>query len=260
MPSPSIGIPRKLSHIWIGPRPAPTAWMQTWQNFHPNWEYTLYDNKFLSSKKFKTQRQIDEYLKRGQYAGVADLMRLEILFEHGGLMPGADSVCLKSMEHLFEKKCAYAIYENEIIRGKLVSPIQAAEPGNSFIGKLIDVLSNTAPENLEEPWISTGNFFMTTMIDKFSPEIEIFPSRFMIPIHYTGICCEGSEPIYAIQKFGSTPGGHSRDGYDKASFLFRLLNLLNKRKMKRYNKERVLSARNKRIDEFKRNTGIQSNF
>jgi len=201
-----MSIPKKLSHIWIGNLPAPRKWMESWKKHHPEWSYTLYDNKFLSSHNFKTKNQINEYIKRGQYAGAADLMRLEILYEHGGFMPGADSICLMNTDVLFTKECAYTVYENELVRGELVSPIQACQPGNKFILEMIHELSNTPPELLDEPWISTGNLFTTQAIKKASPEIVIFPSHYLIPVHFTGVSYAGEGPVFAKQMFGTTQG------------------------------------------------------
>lgn len=243
-------IPRKLSHIWIGPRKPPIEWMNTWRKSHPNWEYTIYDNEFLFNRKFRTQIQIDEYLKRRQYAGVADLMRLEILYEHGGFMPEADSICLKNMEDLFTQPHAYTIYENETVRGDLVSPIQACEPGNSFIQKLIEILAKTAPLDLEDPWISTGNLFVTQMIKSEDPEITIFPSHYMIPIHYTGICYSGDGPVYAVQKFGSTPIGYQRDGYKNPPILFRFVDFFAKNKARKYNNKIISKIQKQKISKI----------
>lgn len=39
-------IPKKLSHIWIGPLQPPLDWMRTWRDKYQDWEYTLYDNAF----------------------------------------------------------------------------------------------------------------------------------------------------------------------------------------------------------------------
>lgn len=178
--------------------------MRSWRDLHPDWEYTLYDNKFLKDYDFRTRRQIDEYLKRGQPAGAADLMRLEILYECGGLLPGADSICLRNTDELFPLPRAYTVYENEFARGKLVSPIQASAPHNDFILKLIETLAATDPETLDDPWISTGNLFTALMIEQYAPDIIIFPSHYLIPIHFTGVSYKGDGPIYARQMFGST--------------------------------------------------------
>lgn len=234
----TLGIPRKLGHIWIGNQPPPFQWMQSWRDLHPDWEYTLYDNTFLKDQKFRTRSQIDEYLKRGQYAGAADLMRLEILYNTGGLLPGADSICLRKTDELFKLPCLYTVYENEFVRGKLVSPIQAAEPRNGFVKKLIDELSNTDPKLLDDPWISTGNLFTALMIENHKPEIVIFPSHYLIPIHFTGLVYQGNGPIYARQMFGTT-----RNAYSTNNIATRTWRYLSSARQRAYRVRRLTAAR-----------------
>lgn len=124
----TLGIPKKLGHIWIGPHEAPYEWFQTWIDKHPEWDYQLYDNEFLKTHTFRTQHLIDFYWSLDLYAGVSDLMRLEILYEYGGFIPEADTICYHNTDELFVNKCPYTVYENEFLRGKLVSPILAAPP------------------------------------------------------------------------------------------------------------------------------------
>lgn len=177
--------------------------MQTWRDHHPDWEYTLYGNDFFDSQQFRTQRQMDEYVKRGQYEGVADLMRYEILLSQGGFIAEADSVCLHNTSELFVDGDVFTIYENEFLRGQLVSPILASKPGNRFVEKLIEHLEAVPPEMLEAPWKSTGNRFVAEMIEKHAPEITIFPSYKMIPVHFDGRVYKGNEKVYAKQLFGT---------------------------------------------------------
>ncbi|MEJ5150560.1 glycosyltransferase family 32 protein [Comamonas sp. MYb396] len=242
-----IGIPKNLGHIWIGPRPAPLEWMNTWRDHHPDWSYTLYDNDFLSNFHFQTQKQIEEYLKRGQYAGVADLMRLEILYENGGLLAPADSICLRNTQNLFPQKRAYTVYENEFVRGELVSPIQACEPGNEFVKTLIEQLKSTDPNDLDEPWISTGNLFMAQMIKKLNPEITIFPSQILIPIHFTGVLYEGSDKPYAIQLFSTT-----QNTYKKNNVISRAISYISRVRMKKYNRKKLAIVKSKKLEEGKK--------
>ena len=201
---PEVSIPKKLGHIWIGPYDPPLDWMKTWIDKHPYWEYTLYDNNYLENTKFKTQRQIEEYLNRGEYSGVADLMRYEILYEKGGFIANTDSICYHCTDELFDKPCAYTVYENEFLKGQLVSPIMACEPGNEFVGNIIETLSKVEPSDLDRPWKSTGNLFMARMIRDQKPEIIIFPSHYFIPVHFEGEFYTGEEKVYAKELFGST--------------------------------------------------------
>jgi mannosyltransferase OCH1-like enzyme len=209
-------IPRTLAHIWIGPLQPPAAEMRTWRDLNPDWSYRLYDNDFLRGRRWRNQPLIDEYLKRAEYAGVADLMRYEILDECGGLIAEADSICERPVAPLFESGALFTVYENEFVRGELVSPILAATPGHPFVRALVDELGRLRPEMLREPWRSTGNYFVARMIRALKPEITIFPSYTFIPEHYTGEVYDGPGPIYARQLFGST-----RKAYPAVGFLGR---------------------------------------
>lgn len=205
----TVMIPKELGHIWVGPRPAPLHWMASFCETHPDWNYTLYDNQYLSSRRFRTQKQIDEYMRRGEYAGVADLMRNEILFEKGGFLPGADAISRKNTDELWVRSCAYTVYENEIVRPGLVSPILAAAPRDVFLESLITELKAVPFYRLGKAWRTTGNRFVAEMIERLSPEIVIFPSYYFIPEHFTGQKYDGSGPVYADQKFGETTGGYA---------------------------------------------------
>ncbi|WP_345097715.1 glycosyltransferase family 32 protein [Chelativorans composti] len=198
-------IPKRLGHIWIGPKRPPQEWMQTWIDRHPDWHYTLYGNEYLASHNFQTKPQMEEYLRRGWYAGVADLLRYEILYREGGFLAEADSLCLHPIDELLgDGKELYTVYENEFVRGKLVSPIVAAAPGHPFLKELIERLSRIPPADLDRPWKQTGNLFVAQLIEELKPDITIWPSYTLIPEHYTGLRYEGPGKIYARQMFGET--------------------------------------------------------
>lgn len=209
-----MNIPRKLWHIWIGPKPAPLKWMDTWVQKHPDWEYQIIDNDYISKRRFHNQHLIDQYLtmpKQHGYAGAADLIRYEILFEHGGLMPEADSICLENTEELWIEppEFCYTVYENEKIRPGFVSPIQAASPGNLFLEFIINDLHKLSPDILysKEVYQVTGNRYLRDIILSTKFPIKIFPSYYFIPQHFSSRAPEryqGPEKIYADQMWGST--------------------------------------------------------
>ncbi|MCX8510086.1 MAG: glycosyltransferase, partial [Rhodobacteraceae bacterium] len=127
-------IPHKIGHIWIGPHTAPTEWMESWRVAHPGWTYQLFDNDYLLGRQFRNQRLINEYFRRKKYAGVSDLMRYEILYEQGGFLPEADSICLHPVDTLFTEARAYSVYEFPQGRTGMFSPFLACEPENPVVG------------------------------------------------------------------------------------------------------------------------------
>lgn len=217
-----MNIPKRLGHIWIGPKEAPKEWMKTWQEKHPHWDYTLYDNDYLKRTNFRNQHLIDAYMKTGEYAGVADLMRYEILYKYGGQIAAADSECLRCTDELWKGE-VFTVYENEFVRGKLVSPIIACQPGNAFVGQLIETLHKLKPEDLDIPWVSVGNLFVARMIAIHKPNIVVFPSHYFIPWHYEGIHYTGKGDVFAKQHFGST-----RRIYGKLPFWYEIRRVLHR--------------------------------
>ena len=210
-----MNIPFNMIHIWIGPLPIPTIWTETWKQKHPLWTYRVFDNTELSNTKFVNQHLIDEYYKRGKYAGVADLIRYELLYNEGGFLPPGDAVCFENTEELFieDKDVCYSVYENEIIRPGYISPIYAANPGNEFLKIIIETLHKLRPEDLSNKvFMSTGNAFLKDMIELHNPKIKIFPSHYFIPLHFKNKNKRyiGPDKVYADQMWGSTRHTYSK--------------------------------------------------
>jgi mannosyltransferase OCH1-like enzyme len=209
-----MNIPKKLWHIWIGPKSAPLKWMNTWPKKHPDWEYQIIDNEYISKRKFYNQHLIEKYLtmpEKNGYAGAADLIRYEILYENGGLMPGSDSICLENTEELWVESTdfCYTVYENEKLRPGFVSPIQASNSKDKFLEFIIEDLHKLTPDRLEEKEVYqiTGNRYLKDIISRTNFYIKIFPSHYFIPKHFSSQHTErynGPDKIYADQLWGST--------------------------------------------------------
>lgn len=204
----TIAIPKRLGHIWIGHRPAPLEWMQTWRNHHLDWEYVLYDNEYLFSRRWKNQPLINEYFRRGEYAGVSDLMRYEILEEEGGFLPEADSACLRPTDELWTEPALYTVYENEEKKAGLVSPFLASVKGHPYL-TLINrrIRKRNQPDELGAAWWAVGNKFLKRAMATQQPEnLIIFPSHYFIPQHKGSPRYDGDGPVYCDQFWGSTLG------------------------------------------------------
>ena len=207
-------IPKRLAHIWIGPQPAPLDWMQTWQEAHPDWAYSVLDNTYLLSRRFRCQDLIVAYAERGMWAGVADLMRYQWLFENGGFIPPADSVCLHPVDDLFVENKAYACYEFPEGQTGMITPFLASPAGNPLVGEVLDRLSTRGTANLGRPWHAVGNGFLRRLLKgrDTSADLVILDSHLFIPEHYKGWKYEGNDIVYARQFWGTTTRSypHSR--------------------------------------------------
>lgn len=205
-------IPKILHVIWIGDESKrPDEWLKTWQEKHPAWTYKIWGNKEFASHKWHNKSLIDVYLSEGRYPGVADCMRYQILYEEGGFVHPADSVCLESIDDLFmdRRYDAYGVYESETVRPGLISPLYAASKGNPFAKALMTNLPKTQPKGLsgisKAPWQVTGNLYMKKMHQRLNyPKLKIWPSHYFTPVHHTGHTYKGNDKVYAVQQWGST--------------------------------------------------------
>jgi hypothetical protein len=50
-----MNIEKKLTQIWIGPKPAPMAWLNTWKEKHPDWEYSIFTDEMLKARNANGQ-------------------------------------------------------------------------------------------------------------------------------------------------------------------------------------------------------------
>jgi inositol phosphorylceramide mannosyltransferase catalytic subunit len=73
-------------------------------------------------------RQLKIFRDGGYWDGVADLMRYEILFEHGGVYVDADSTSVRPLDHWLLTPPLFAVWESEQHRPGLIA--------NGFIGSV----------------------------------------------------------------------------------------------------------------------------
>ena len=208
-----LQLPKRMTHIWVGPKRQPIEWMRTWQALHPDWEYNVITDSDFWGREWVLKDQMLEYYRRGFFNGVADLIRYETLYADGGFLPPADAICLHSVDELLcsPPEYCYTVYESEEHKPHYVSPILACAPDNEFVRELILALKKKEPKKLTDAvWAETGNAFVAKMILRLEPDITIWPSHYFIPQHYSSDRrYSGPDKVYADQLWGTTKGIYS---------------------------------------------------
>lgn len=199
-------IPKIFHFIWVGDEARrPDNCIRTWQEAHPDWEFRLWGNAQLGGRDWINARHIAEMSGR-EYNGVADMMRWEILHEHGGIVFDADSICARPLDEALLDCEAFACWENEIARpGLIAAGYFGCTAGNSFVKQIIDDISASPSVIGDMAWKTVGPQRLTDCYRKFGyTRLRIYPSHYFIPRHFTGVTYEGSDPVYAHQLWGST--------------------------------------------------------
>ena len=203
-----MGIPKIIHQIWIGSKPKPTKFMDTWKNKHKDFEYISWTEEEIEKRKiiFKCQHKIHEV---EEFAGKTDIMRLEILYKYGGIYLDADSICVEKIDdELLNTKCFAAWEQEEVRPGLIANGSMGFPPKHPLVKACIDWIMHNEVSTKKtqfKAWINVGPGLLTRMYntDKFK-DLHIFPSYTFTPIHHTGLEYKGHGKVYAYQEWGST--------------------------------------------------------
>jgi hypothetical protein len=160
-------IPKILHVIWVGDETRrPDSAVQTWRDQHPDWRFMLWGNAELDTRAWRSKRQIDIYRGAGRWEGVADLMRYEILYEHGGVYVDADSVCVRPLDDWLPTLRMFAVWESEQHRpGWIANGFIGVTPRHPVLSSLVQVTAGMdVPMRRRTPWRSVGPFLFKKLL------------------------------------------------------------------------------------------------
>lgn len=120
LPSEKERVPKIVHFIWIGPRPFPRESVEnirTWMAKHPDWTFKFWTDRkrplpVPGMQMMQVQDLKMEKLRRcleesDNYGEKSDLLRLEILYQEGGIYVDHDVKCFKAFDPL---NAAYDFY------------------------------------------------------------------------------------------------------------------------------------------------------
>jgi mannosyltransferase OCH1-like enzyme len=169
-----IVVPRILHQIWLGPDPLPTEFAQyrkTWQSHHPEWEMQLW-----------TEANLPEGLRRKEVyetlrvpAVRADILRLEVLYRHGGVYVDTDFECRRSLEPLIDGLDFFSGY---LKPGRVNNAFIGSTPGHPLLDVALDTLTPVKFHGYDKN--AAGPLFLNELV-KGHPEITIFAPPLFYP-------------------------------------------------------------------------------
>ena len=201
-------IPKIIHQLWIGPKVAPTKFMDSWRDKHPEFEYIRWSEAEIKSRRlfFSCQNRIDDM---EEINGKADIMRWEILYHYGGIFLDADSICIEPLNELVTGCKAFAIWENEQCRPGLVAPgAMGFPPKHPLVRACIEWIQQNdvnVRRTGKRAWQTVGPGLITLMYHTgLYKDMTILPSYHFIPQHFTGLEYRGHAKIFSHQEWGST--------------------------------------------------------
>lgn len=188
----SGGIPKVIHQIWIGGQipELQQEYMETFMHM-PGWRYKLWGNADLTELNFpRTWKYIVSIIAKPKtiWAQIADLMRLELLYIHGGVYVDCTAESVKPFGDLLDK--GSLIMSNEQPCGLdcvgqrglrfISNSFIAAAPRHHVLKRLLRKLKHI---DFDEPAnLSTGPYFVRTGIVD-SSDVRMLPTKLIYPVH-----------------------------------------------------------------------------
>lgn len=150
--------------MWIGPRPVPLRWTETWPRLNPGFTYRLWDNEGIDSFGLRNKDAYRRFVAEGLFDGAADVARAEILLRHGGVYADADSIALRPLRDApFLTAGFFAQYEPNDEHPYLVTnAFMGAVPDHPVLARYVDVLAGI--DALRPMWRVSGPGALTDVL------------------------------------------------------------------------------------------------
>jgi inositol phosphorylceramide mannosyltransferase catalytic subunit len=190
-------IPRRFHRYWTGtPMPAHLeAYGRTWEDHHPGWESRLWTDVDLPP--LHNQRLFDQAVELvpadavGQFR--ADIVRYELLIEHGGIWVDCDLECRRPFDEVIRGVDCFAGWERQ--SQWVGNTILGSVPGHPFMRALVDGLeANVRRRAGSRPAKLSGPQYVTRVYRRHAKSVTVFPQHRLYPYAYDELDRQG-EPF-----------------------------------------------------------------
>jgi mannosyltransferase OCH1-like enzyme len=128
-----VMVPRTIHHIWVGPDPLPEdqrPYIESWRRHHPEWEHRLWTEDDLPQDPIRPE--VLERLRAPVER--ADILRLEILYRHGGLYVDTDLECLRPIDDVLGDDAFVGVC---LKPGRITNTAIASVPGHPLLERAL---------------------------------------------------------------------------------------------------------------------------
>lgn len=98
-------IPKKIHYCWFGQGKLSSKarkCIQSWKKYCPDYEIIRWDE---SNYDIHKNRYVEQAYKEEKWAFLTDYVRLDVIYEHGGIYLDSDVELIKSLDALLKDKC-----------------------------------------------------------------------------------------------------------------------------------------------------------
>ena len=202
-------IPKIIHYVWIGgEKPAKI------EEYINNWKSTMADYEFkewnLANWDISQYPFAEEALADKKYAYISDIIRLDVIYEYGGIYLDTDVEILKPFDDFLSHRAFFGyMYDNS-----LSSAIFGAEKGVSIFSNMLNLYQRVPYSELKKGnFPDANNAVFNSYFSKYYPKltfdntfIEIDDSIVVYPKEYFEQPTYNSSINYSIHHFSNSWG------------------------------------------------------
>lgn len=180
-------IPKIIHQIWLGPKPIPILWIETWKIFCKkyNWKHYIWKDKDIEYFKLKNKKEFND---AKSYQQKSDIFRYEILYRYGGIYIDVDMVWLGlniekylPLTNFIGVQEPYSSYYSVIGRPYLANGFFACSKKHVIMKECINLI----PQRMNisnRPFISTGPALLSKATNNYY--IHLIPETWIFPVNF----------------------------------------------------------------------------
>ena len=193
-----------MHHVWLGGKQIPkqlTDCMKTCYDKHPTWKHIVWTEENMPNPFFFW----DEWGMDNNYARKSDLLRLQVLYNYGGVYLDTDVECIKPIDNLISKhsfvmgtECSHVGYNeihdpNNCDQGHINNAVIASSMGNPILVKIIETIkrnyATTTINKRDNPLDYVAQLSGPCVFNEMRGELEragkLYPNTYFYPTHYS---------------------------------------------------------------------------
>lgn len=186
-----------IHQIWVGDKLPPTDLMNTWKS--SDFEYILWDEISLNKLEMINRDKYDYFIKEKIYYGAADVARVEILYNYGGLYIDADTEKIKDFPTEWFN---YDFFAAKVPSGLITNSVMASKKQGNLISEYRNKI--LLSKKIKPCWNTIGAKLLTDIITNcnYQNDILVLEPYTFYP-NYRGIIDKNASSAYANHRWGS---------------------------------------------------------
>ena len=173
-------IPKIIHYCWFGNKEKPDIikrCINSWKEILSDYEIIEWNEKNydLFKNKFCTQAY-----EQKKFAFVSDVVRLDVMYEYGGIYLDTDVMVYKTFDEILDNKCVFGFEEKEYV----ATSFMAAEKKCEFIERFLKYYQNQTFIKDKKPDMETNVVKLTKLLLdiglKKNGEFQVLPSNIVV--------------------------------------------------------------------------------